>query len=207
MTDGRLRRSATLLALVLAIVGLIVGATLGAAAVTSGQSSAYTYDDRAQPSERTFVLPTGTTPADANSSASAVATAERPRLEPKKHFAAEGSGGVLGRLRSLNWADDTGAISIGRDKFGFPDVQALLGADPESVLDAIPDNWLVESPSSGSGIKFVNPDRPGQMIIYEEGWPGATDPLHAGPYLRVSTGRGPVFRVPLYGNPALEGQP
>lgn len=73
--------------------------------------------------------------------------------------AAEGSGGVVGRLRSLNWADDTGAISIGRDKFGFPDVQALRGADPESVLDAIPDNWLVESPSSGSGIKFVNPDR------------------------------------------------
>jgi hypothetical protein len=85
----------------------------------------------------------------------------------------------------------------------FPDVDSLRGADPEDVLNMIPDNWIVESPSKGLGIKFRNPEKPGQQIIYEKGWAGAKDPTHGGPYLRVSDGKGPVRRIPLAGNPGL----
>ena len=38
--------------------------------------------------------------------------------------------------------------------------------------------------------------------MYEPGWPDAWDPVHAGPYLRVSEG-GRKYRIPLKGNPAL----
>jgi RHS repeat-associated protein len=88
---------------------------------------------------------------------------------------------------------------------GFPDVNSMYGADPESVLDIIPGKWTVSDPRNGTGIRFSNPDNVSQTIIYEEGWPGSTDPVHSGPYLRVSTGVGPPARVPLAGNPAIGG--
>jgi hypothetical protein len=121
---------------------------------------------------------------------------------------ADWNSGFLSRL-TAGFGDETGAVRLGGSPGGddFPDVNALRGADPEAVLDAIPDNWLVSSPAKGSGIRFSNPENPSQVIIFEEGWPGATDPLHSGPYLRVSTGRGPVYRIPLAGNPVLGGQP
>jgi len=37
----------------------------------------------------------------------------------------------------------------------------------------------------------------------EKGWKGAKDPLHAGPYVKISR-NGIVERVPLEGNPTLK---
>lgn len=55
----------------------------------------------------------------------------------------------------------------------------------------------------GEGIKFSNPNKRGEMILLEKGWPGATDPLHAGPYMRISRD-GQIIRIPLEGNPTLK---
>lgn len=89
----------------------------------------------------------------------------------------------------------------------FPDISHLRGASPEDVLDAIPDHWTVSTPKKlppgSDGIRFSNPKAPGQSIIYEEGWPGHPDPVHQGPYLRVSDGTQKTYRIPLAGNPGL----
>jgi hypothetical protein len=54
----------------------------------------------------------------------------------------------------------------------------------------------------GEGTKFVNPSENGEHILFEKGWPEATDPLHAGPYMKVSR-NGIKTRIPLAGNPTL----
>jgi RHS repeat-associated protein len=88
----------------------------------------------------------------------------------------------------------------------FPDLSHLEGADPEDVLNAIPDHWNVspmKKAPPGGGIRFTNPNAPGQSIIYETGWPGHPDPVHRGPYLRVNDGAGYADRIPLAGNPEI----
>ena len=83
------------------------------------------------------------------------------------------------------------------------EVQSMRGRPVDDVLDAIPDDWTVDTPrKEPDGIRFQNPHRNGEQIIYEPGKPQAKDPLHSGPYLRVSEG-GKVYRIPLEGNPAL----
>jgi hypothetical protein len=101
----------------------------------------------------------------------------------------------------------TAAVLVHNTCGGFPDVGALRGADPDEVLDSIPDDWVVSSPARGEGVRFSNPNNSSQVIIYEQGWQSATDPLHAGPYLRVSNGVDPVYRIPLAGNPTLRNAP
>jgi len=39
--------------------------------------------------------------------------------------------------------------------------------------------------------------------MLEEGWPNAKDPLHSGPYVKISKD-GKVTRIPLKGNPVLK---
>ncbi len=39
--------------------------------------------------------------------------------------------------------------------------------------------------------------------MLEEGWPNAKDPLHSGPYVKISKD-GKVTRTPLKGNPVLK---
>ena len=85
----------------------------------------------------------------------------------------------------------------------FADVQSMRGRPAEDILDIIPDDWVVGTPKKEpNGIKFENPHVRGELIMYEPGWPDAWDPIHAGPYLRVSEG-GRKYRIPLKGNPAL----
>lgn len=88
----------------------------------------------------------------------------------------------------------------------FDAARALRGADPENVLDVIPDNWIVsDAPKAlGGGIKFSNPANRSQIMIYERGTGLAPDGLHGGPYLRLSSGRGGIERIPLLGNPSLK---
>ena len=85
----------------------------------------------------------------------------------------------------------------------FPDVQSVRGRPADDVLDIIPDDWIADTPrKETNGIRFRNPHRNGEQIIYEPGKPWAKDPLHSGPYIRVSEG-GKTYRIPLEGNPAL----
>lgn len=47
----------------------------------------------------------------------------------------------------------------------------LEGADPEDVLNAIHDNWIVTTPRNavGEGIRFGNPKNASEVIIFESG--------------------------------------
>ncbi len=85
----------------------------------------------------------------------------------------------------------------------FPDVQSVRGLSSEEALKIIPEDWVRDIPrKEPNGIRFRNPHIKGEMIMYEPGSPTAKDPLHGGPYLRVSEG-GKIYRIPLKGNPAL----
>ena len=80
--------------------------------------------------------------------------------------------------------------------------ESLRGADPSEVENLIPKDWVKGPMKKGAGTRYLNPRKPGESILVEEGWPGASDPLHRGPYVRIS-GNGQITRVPLKGNPSL----
>lgn len=80
---------------------------------------------------------------------------------------------------------------------------SLKGASWKEAEALIPENWIRSAPNKGEGIKFVNPTKKGEQIILEKGTPGAKDPLHSGPYMKVSR-NGRVTRIPLKGNPTLK---
>ncbi len=84
----------------------------------------------------------------------------------------------------------------------FREPNSLRGLKPEEVRNLIPENWVERPAKKGDGVRFLNPDRPGESIMIENGWPNATDPVHAGPYAKISID-GKVYRIPLEGNPSL----
>ena len=130
----------------------------------------------------------------------------RKAAQATKHTAARtearsAAAGSRGTPPKRNGRHDSG----GKPRPGgpFPDVQSMRGRPAEDILDIIPDDWVVGTPKKEpNGIKFENPHVRGEVIMYEPGWPDAWDPVHAGPYLRVSEG-GRKYRIPLKGNPAL----
>ncbi|HEX5495989.1 MAG TPA: hypothetical protein VFX70_15580 [Mycobacteriales bacterium] len=79
---------------------------------------------------------------------------------------------------------------------------SLRGATPDEVRDLIPDGWIEKPLKKGSGVRFLNPKRPGESVSIEDGWPGHSDPLHSGPYVKISR-NGIIERIPLHGNPVL----
>lgn len=92
-----------------------------------------------------------------------------------------------------------------KDFLDHNEPQSWEGKDPQEVEDAIPKDWVKSSAKKGGGTKYSNPGRPGEQVIIEPGWPNATDPVHGGPYVKISKG-GKVIRIPLKGNPGLGGQ-
>jgi hypothetical protein len=75
-------------------------------------------------------------------------------------------------------------------------------ADVEKQLDQqLKDDagWDKSPLNDGSGVKYTSPDG-NQQLRLNDGYPGASDPLHSGPYL---TSPSTNTRVPLQGNPAL----
>jgi hypothetical protein len=83
------------------------------------------------------------------------------------------------------------------------DLSSLRGATWKEAESLIPKGWTRGPLNKGEGIKFVNPAKNGEQILLEKGWPGAKDPLHSGPYMKVSR-NGTVTRIPLQGNPTLK---
>ncbi|MBL7790954.1 MAG: hypothetical protein JNK77_01425 [Saprospiraceae bacterium] len=83
------------------------------------------------------------------------------------------------------------------------DLSSLRGASWKEAENLIPKDWVRGPLKKGEGIKFVNPHKKGEQILLEKGWPGAKDPLHAGPYMKISRD-GQVMRIPLVGNPTLK---
>ena len=96
----------------------------------------------------------------------------------------------------LNWASKSVIRSL-------DDLATLRGAKWEEVEKLIPEDWIKGALKKGEGVKYVNPHKKGEQILLEKGWPGAKDPLHSGPYIKISR-NGNVTRIPLKGNPALK---
>lgn len=82
------------------------------------------------------------------------------------------------------------------------DIPSLRGASEKEIRNLIPKNWIEKPLKKGNGMKFINPEKPGEAIFIERGWPGAPDPLHAGPYLKISRD-GQITRIPMQGNSTL----
>lgn len=104
-------------------------------------------------------------------------------------------------LTTLNLADNAVAASNGVRSLS--NLNSLRGATWEEAESLIPQTWARSPLKKGDGIRFVDPDRLGDQILLERGTPRASDPLHAGPYIKVSR-NGVVTRIPLEGNPALK---
>jgi RHS repeat-associated protein len=83
------------------------------------------------------------------------------------------------------------------------DLKSLEGATWEEVEKLIPEDWIKLPLNKGEGVKFVNPSKRGEQILLEKGQLGAKDPLHAGPYIKISKD-GQITRIPLKGNSSLE---
>ncbi|MEQ1918596.1 MAG: hypothetical protein ABL955_05305, partial [Elusimicrobiota bacterium] len=64
--------------------------------------------------------------------------------------------------------------------------ESLRGADRKQIENLVPKDWVKGPMRKGLGTRYLNPKKPGQSILIEDGWPGATDPLHRGPYVRIS---------------------
>ena len=82
------------------------------------------------------------------------------------------------------------------------DPATLRGATPDEARRLVPEGWIEKPLRKGDGVRFLNPKRKGESIEIEDGWPGHGDPLHRGPYIKVSR-NGVVDRIPLQGNPTL----
>jgi hypothetical protein len=60
--------------------------------------------------------------------------------------------------------------------------------------------WTKEPLKKGDGVRYT--DGKGNGVFMNRGYPGAKDPLHGGPYVKIEPGG---IRVPLSGNPTLPG--
>jgi len=85
------------------------------------------------------------------------------------------------------------------------DVATLRGATSEEVRRLVPEDWVEKPLKKGQGVRFGDPKRPGDMVAIESGVRGHSDPLHSGPYVKVSR-NGDTVRIPLLGNPVLEDE-
>jgi hypothetical protein len=94
-------------------------------------------------------------------------------------------------------------------KIGGPkqfDPEELCGLTPDEIKQRIPDDWEPRPSSKGGGIVYADPANNGRQIRLMPGYPphSRPDPLTWGPYAEVSQ-NGVTKKVPLFGNPKLEG--
>jgi hypothetical protein len=82
------------------------------------------------------------------------------------------------------------------------DVGSLRGASAKEIEDLIPKDFVKSQVRKGDGFCYADPARRGDQIRIMRGDPGATDPLHQGPYAVISRSDN-VTRIPLEGNPTL----
>lgn len=88
----------------------------------------------------------------------------------------------------------------------FFDPNSLTGMNSEELKNAIPSDWVSESGKPGEGMVFRDPHNPGRQIQIMPGNPKGNRPhvLTNGPDAVVSQ-NGITVRIPLEGNPKLEG--
>ena len=83
------------------------------------------------------------------------------------------------------------------------DLDSLRGASLDEVAGLFPPDWEVLPLKDLNGIRFIHPTNKGEAYFLNMGYEDFSDPLHGGPYLKVSR-KGVKTRIPLKGNPALD---
>jgi hypothetical protein len=108
------------------------------------------------------------------------------------------------RAEGRSYSRDTvGRYQLPKIKRSLDDLDSLRGAKISEIEALIPNDWIASPLKKGEGMRYINPNRRGESILIENGWPNATTPLHRGPYLKVSR-NGKISRIPLEGNPVLK---
>ena len=135
--------------------------------------------------------------------------------DPKKYEGLKSAQAFLALEKGIDEAHDVvtniallgeGSISLykaGSVTRSLENLSSLRGATWEEAKSLIPEDWIKGPMKKGDGIKFVNPAKKGEQILLEKGWEGAKDPLHSGPYMKISR-NGKIDRIPLAGNPTLK---
>lgn len=83
------------------------------------------------------------------------------------------------------------------------DPESLRGKSIAEVESMVPRDWVKRPMRKGTGNIFEFPDsRRSDIIEVSHGTPDSGDPLHRGPYVKISR-RGKTVRIPLKGNPLL----
>ena len=84
-----------------------------------------------------------------------------------------------------------------------PSPEELRGKTPEEVDKIMKEKgWQPEPSKSGGGTRYPSPDKKGEQVRIQPGYPSNPDPMKRGPYAVISKG-GDKFRVPLANNPLL----
>ncbi len=94
-------------------------------------------------------------------------------------------------------------IETSRKELSLNNLDSLKGASVKDIQSLIPKDWIQQPLKKGEGVKFLNPKKPGEAIMLERGFPLSQDPLHQGPYVRISKD-GIITRIPLEKNPVLK---
>jgi len=110
--------------------------------------------------------------------------------------------GKFGRFAKVFKLGHRGERCVSVVARSFDDLASLKGATPEEIEKLVPKDWISQPLRKGEGVRYLNPERPGEAILIEKGWANATDSLHRGPYVKISR-NGSVTRIPLKGNPVL----
>ena len=92
-------------------------------------------------------------------------------------------------------------------KRSLDDPESLEGATPEEIEELVKESGQFEPEKplkKGDGKKFDKIGTKGSdQVQINKGYPNSNDPLHSGPYVKI-TKHGKPVRIPLAGNPALE---
>ncbi|MHB8858103.1 MAG: RHS repeat domain-containing protein [Thermoleophilia bacterium] len=118
-------------------------------------------------------------------------------------LASLGLPGGFGRLGAEEGLGLEGSEICFNTSISIDNPESLWGASWDDVESQIPKDWERMPLRKGEGVRYLNPKKPGEAIYLEKGTPVADDPLHRGPYIKISR-NGSVVRIPLEGNPALD---
>ena len=83
------------------------------------------------------------------------------------------------------------------------DLGSLRGASPEEVKRLIPETFVENPTRRGGGVRYANPQRPGEQVRVMPGNPNDRNPVKRGPCVRISREGRVSDPIPLEGNPTL----
>jgi RHS repeat-associated protein len=111
--------------------------------------------------------------------------------------------GAVERLlaREMVGGADTVVTSVSRS---LTNPVSLRGASTQEIERLIPQSWTASPTRRGGGVRYSNPDKPGEQIRVMPGNLRDPNPVKQGPYTRISSEGNRSDPIPLKGNPELK---